>query len=221
MARYNLRVTNPHLAHEIVRAGTPLDEAQVAAVLVHGRDQDPAFMLELVDRLALDGVAYLLPEADGRTWYPGRYIAPLADNEPSLSYALDAYRDALAQVAAAGIPPQRTVLVGFSQGACLTAELVFREPAPYAGVAILTGSLIGPLDVERGEPDLAGLPVFFGCAREDAWIPLADAHRTERAFAAAGATTTFRAYDEPEHAIYDDEVVAVRDLLVAAGAREA
>ncbi len=215
-------MTNPHLAHEIVRAGVALDEAVVAAVLVHGRDQDPAFMLELVDRLALDGVAYLLPEADGRTWYPGRYLAPIADNEPSLSHALEAYRSALAAIAAAGIPPERTVLVGFSQGACLTAELVFREPAPYAGIAILTGALIGPLQDERPAPaELAGLEVFFGCAREDAWIPLEHAQRTAQAFAAGGATTTFRAYDEPEHAIYDDEVDAVRALLVAAGARRA
>jgi phospholipase/carboxylesterase len=213
-------VTNPHLAREIVRAGVALGEASVAAVLVHGRDQDPAFMLELVDRLALDGVAYLLPEADGRTWYPGRYLAPVADNEPSLSHALEAYRAALAAIAAAGIAPERTVLVGFSQGACLTAELVFREPAPYAGVAILTGALIGPPEEERPPPAaLAGLPVFFGCAREDAWVALADARRAAQAFAAGGAATTFRDYDEPEHAIYDDEVDAVRDLLVAAGAR--
>jgi predicted esterase len=201
----------------VVRAGAALDDAAVAALLVHGRDQDPAFMLELVDRLACPGVAYLLPEAHGATWYPGRYADPLEANEPWLSHALEALRAALATIAAAGISPQRTVLVGFSQGACLIAELLFREPAPYAGAAILTGSLIGPRDADRPPPPgLEGLEVFLGCAEEDAWIPLEDAQRTARAFAAAGARVTMRAYDEPEHAIYDDEVDAVRALLEAA-----
>jgi predicted esterase len=188
-------------------------------VLVHGRDQDAAFMLDLVDRLALHDVAYLLPEAAGGSWYPARYFDPIAANEPSLTLALDAVRAALDAIAAAGIPPQRTLLVGFSQGACLVAELVFREPAAYAGVAILTGALIGPRDVPRTPPPgLDGLPVFCGCAREDAWIALEEARATAEAFAAGGAAVTLRAYDEPEHAIYDDEVDAVRALLAAAGA---
>lgn len=205
----------------MVRAGASLERAAVAAVLVHGRDQDPAFMMQLVRRLGLDDVAYLLPEADGHTWYPGRYTAPLADNEPSLSHALEAYRHALTTIAGAGIGPERTVLVGFSQGACVTAELVFREPAPYAGVAILTGALIGPPQDDRLPPAadaFAGLDVFLGCPREDAWVALEDARRAARAFAAGGATVTLRDYDEPEHAIYDDEVDAVRALLVAASA---
>lgn len=212
-------MTNAHLGHETVRAGVSLDDAAVATLLVHGRDQDPAFMLGLVDRLAVRGVAHLLPEADGGTWYPGRYHEPLEANEPGLSHALEALTRALATIAAAGIPPQRTVLAGFSQGACLVAELVFRTPAPYAGVAILTGSLVGPRDARRAAPaGLEGLEVFCGCARQDAWIPFADARATAEAFAAAGATVLLREYDEPEHAIYDDEVDVVRRMLVAAGA---
>jgi phospholipase/carboxylesterase len=42
------------------------------------------------------------------------------------------------------VPPERIVLAGFSQGGCLVAVLLARTPRPYAGVAILTGALIGP-----------------------------------------------------------------------------
>jgi predicted esterase len=209
---------NPHLAIAPVLAGAPLGQAPVAAVLVHGRDQDPAFMMGLVERLALDGVSYVLPDAHEDSWYPGSYLDPVEDNEPWLSESLEAYGAVLRQIADAGVPAARTVLVGFSQGACITAELVARSPQAFGAVAVLTGALMGPRDVGRSLPEaLRGVPVFLGCSVDDDWIAIEDVERTADAFAAAGAAVTLRRYDADEHAIYDDEVAVVRGLLEAAG----
>ena len=62
---------NPNLSRGcVVHAGVPLDAARSVAVLVHGRDQDEQLMLDVVARLSLDDVAYLLPVAAQRTLVP-------------------------------------------------------------------------------------------------------------------------------------------------------
>jgi phospholipase/carboxylesterase len=204
---------NPHLDTETVTAGNP--NAGVAAVLVHGRDQDPGFMLEIAQRVALDDdVAYVVPRAAGRSWYPGRFYDPMEDNEPCLGWSLAAIEAAVAQASAGGRPLPRIALVGFSQGACIVAEHLARRPAPYGAAAILTGALFGTPDADRMPAgSLDGLPVFFGIAKDDDWIPVDAVRDTVAAFQRAGARAELRVYDDQEHGVNDDEVAAVRTLL--------
>jgi phospholipase/carboxylesterase len=204
---------NPHLRIEPILAGAPLDRCTAAAVLVHGRDQDQEVMLSLVQRLDLDDVAYLLPIAAGRSWYDGRYFDPEAELQPQLEQALAAVRSALDRVLDAGVDEQRIVLAGFSQGGSLVAELVGREPRRLMGVAVLTGSLIGPAET-RTKPSVApGLPMYLSSGRDDPWLSFADAQATADAFAAAGASVRFEALEEREHAISDAAVAGLRRLL--------
>jgi predicted esterase len=170
-------------------------------------------MLEhLVERLAVPGIAYLLPVAAGRSWYPGRYFDPPAANDPWLSAALEAC-EATVQIAfQAGIPPERVVLVGFSQGACLLADFIVGRPRPYAGAALLTGALMGAADEMR---PLGGLPVVMVSSRHDEWVAIADVRATARAFEAAGARVDLRVLDDREHLIAPAAVESVRELLEA------
>jgi phospholipase/carboxylesterase len=101
----------------MVLAGVPLEAARMAALLVHGRDQDEREMLDVAARLGVAEVAYVLPIAAGRSWYPGRYFDPLPVNEPWLERALDACDAAVARAHRAGMPDERIVVAGFSQGA--------------------------------------------------------------------------------------------------------
>jgi phospholipase/carboxylesterase len=204
---------NPHLSTQTVRAGSP--DAGVAAVLVHGRDQDPSFMLEVAQRLGLDDdVAYVLPRASGRSWYPGRFYDPMEDNEPCLGWSLAAIEAAVAQARDGGRPLPRIALVGFSQGACIVAEHLARRPEPYGAAAILTGALFGTPDTDRVPAgSLGDLPMFFGIAQDDDWIPVDAVRDTVTAFQRAGARCELRVYDDQEHGVNDDEVAAVRTLL--------
>jgi phospholipase/carboxylesterase len=205
---------NPHLARAPVAAGHPLAGARMVGVLVHGRDQDAGTMLDVVERLKLDDVAYLLPVAAERSWYPRRYFDPVTDNEPYLSWAIEACEAALAAARAGGVPDQRIVLGGFSQGACVVAELLARAPRPIAGAAVLTGSLLGrPAD--RTPAALNGLPMFFALSRYDEWIALADAEATAQAFAEMGAAVVFEIYEDRQHQISDRAVAGLRALLTA------
>jgi predicted esterase len=200
---------NPHLGTETILAGAR--DAAVAAVLVHGRDQDPEFMLDVAQRVALDDVAYVLPTAAGSSWYPGRFHDPLEDNEPWLTWSLDAIE---AAVRATGRPLDRIALVGFSQGACILAEYLAQRPDRCGAAAILTGVLLGEPDRERIPPGaLDGVPMFFGIARGDDWIPVAAVRETVAAFDRAGAHCELRVYGPGEHGVNDDEAGAVRALL--------
>jgi phospholipase/carboxylesterase len=206
---------NPHRARGTVVAGRSLSAARLACLLVHGRDQDENVMLDVVQRLALDDVAYLLPVAAGRSWYPGRYFDPRDANQPQLDWAIETCEAALEAACAAGVGDERVVVGGFSQGACVIAELLARRPRPFSGAAVLTGSLLGPPE-ERAVPGRAdGLRIFFAISRYDDWVALEDAQATARAFARAGAAVTFEVHDDRVHRINDRAVAGLRALLTA------
>jgi predicted esterase len=215
-----LSPANPRAASDIVVAGEPLESASVAVVTLHGRDQDPRWMLEnLVSQLDLPRVAFILPEAENNTWYPGRFFDREEENEPWVRRALATCKHAVRIAEDAGIPVERIALAGFSQGACLVAELLAREPRHYAAAAILTGGLFGTEDqVHVPRASLDGVPVLITGHVDDDWVPVPRVERTAELLREAHARVQLCIYDDPEHQINDDEVAAVRRLLVEAGA---
>ena len=207
---------NPHLALPLVHAGAPLETARRVAVLVHGRDQDSGVMLDVAQRLGLSDVAYVLPVASGGSWYAGRYHDPAATLEPEVSRSLAAIERAVATAREAGHPDERIALGGFSQGACLIAELLARGPARrYAGAAVLTGSLVGTPDQRRVGDVAPGLPMAFASSRYDGWVAIDDARDTARRFHDAGAATRFLELEDRVHHVADGAVSLLRDLLTA------
>ncbi len=91
----------PHQGVPVRQAGVPLDRARAVGILLHGRGARAENILELAEPLRADGVAWLAPQAAGNTWYPNRFIAPIASNEPWLSSALGVVGDLIAQVESA------------------------------------------------------------------------------------------------------------------------
>jgi predicted esterase len=200
-------LANPHLETEAVVIGPEASAA--AAVLVHGRGTGPETMLDLAGRLAEDGVRCVLPAAAGGTWYPQRFTAPLAANEPWLTYALEALGAAVAQAG----PAERLLLGGFSQGACLALEYVARHPRRYGAVAVLTGGLIGA-DGELTRPQgLDGTPVLITTAEDDDWVPAERTRESAEILAAGGAQVDLRVFEPSSHAIRAEEADAVAALV--------
>ncbi|WP_431879752.1 alpha/beta hydrolase, partial [Amycolatopsis sacchari] len=205
---------NPHLAQQPVTAGPALAGASRAALVVHGRGQTPDYMEAVLDRVAVPDLACLLPAAAGNTWYPLGFLQPVEANQPRLNQALETVDAMLGRIAEAGVPPERTYLIGFSQGACLLSEYLVRNPRRYGGAALLTGGYIGP---DRRSPNgsLDGTPVFLGTSRYDEWVPLSRAEETADLLRAMGADVTFEVYDDREHLVNDDEIAHVRRLVTA------
>jgi predicted esterase len=206
----------PHQGQPVLAAGVPLDRAQAAMILVHGRGATAQSILALVPEQDLPGFAYLAPQAAGNTWYPNSFLAPLESNEPGLSSALAALASVLARTAEAGIAPERTLLLGFSQGACLALEFTARHARRYGGIAGLSGGLIGPEGTPRPYPgSLAGTPVFLGCSDTDAHVPKARVLLTAEVMQHLGGEVTVRLYPAMGHTICPDEIAVVRALMGA------
>ena len=104
-----------------------MSEARAAMVLAHGRGGSAQEMLDLAAELQWVEFAYLAPQAKDNSWYPFSFLAPLGRNEPALSSALTLLEEVTGAVEAEGLGASRTILLGFSQGACLVAEFAARQ----------------------------------------------------------------------------------------------
>lgn len=212
------RTDFPHDHAPVRRAGRPLAEAQAALILVHGRGATAESILSLADYLPHPSMAYLAPQAAGNTWYPYSFLMPMEQNEPHLSSALARLASLLGDVERAGIPAERVVLAGFSQGACLASEFVARHAQRYGGLLVFSGGLIGPPGTPRAyEGTLAGTPVFLGCSDVDPHIPLARVNETAEVLARLGAAVDKRIYPRFGHTINQDEIDAAAALVATVG----
>ena len=204
----------PHQNQPVGTAGVPLKQARGAMVMLHGRGATAESILTLADALGVADFAYLAPEAGGNSWWPQSFLAPIASNEPGISSAMQAVGDVLARVVAEGVPPERTVLLGFSQGACLAAEFAARHPRRYGGVASLSGGLIGPDGTPRDYAgSLENTPVFLGCSDIDSHIPAERVKLSATVLERLGGAVTMRLYPGMGHTINEDELVAVRSIM--------
>jgi predicted esterase len=202
------------LLSRVATAGVPLDRARAVVVLTHGRNAGPENILELAPQLDRANVAYLAPAAPGRTWYPQSFMAETAANEPSLSASLKVLPTLVDEIVRAGVPRDRIVLMGFSQGACLTAESVVRHATRYGGVALFTGGLIGPPGTSWDYPgSFESTPIFLGTSDVDAHVPLARVKESAEVFSRMHAEVTLRVYPGMPHTVNDDEIDAARDIL--------
>lgn len=203
-----------HEGQPVYAAGAPLAQARAAVLCVHGRGASAGDILALAGEIDAPGVAYIAPQAADNTWYPNRFIMPVETNEPWLTSALGVLDGLVAQLGAQGFAAERIVLLGFSQGACLALEYAARHARRYGGLIGLSGALIENGDRARSYGgDLAGTPVFLGCADEDFHIPPGRLERTEEVLAGLGAGVTKRIYPGMGHTVNRDEIDFVGKML--------
>lgn len=205
---------NPHQGQPVLAAGLPIAQAKAAMILVHGRGATAESILTLANELYHPDWAYLAPQANGNTWYPYSFLAPIPHNEPGITSGLQAIADVVAQVVQGGIPHEQIVLLGFSQGACLTLEFAARHARRYRGIVGFSGGLIGPDGTPR---DYAGsfedTPVFLGCSDVDFHIPKQRVEESAEVLKRLKAAVTARLYPGMGHTVNQDEIEFVRGMM--------
>lgn len=219
---------DPHGQGPILSAGAPLSRARLAMIMLHGRGGAPEDMAGLADHLGLPDIAVRAPQAAGNSWWPDSFLAPLASNEPGLTSALGVIGKIADQLARDGVGPERTVVLGFSQGACLALEYAARAGVSFACVAGLSGGLIGtgngdglPEEALYGQIDktfnyegrLDGTPIILGCHERDPHIPLARVRTSAKIFGELGAKVTMLIHPGSGHSIVESEISALRNIL--------
>ncbi len=172
--------------HYLVRAPEPIDGAAVLALTLHGFGQTPESMLPLTEHLvgrqhvvaALEGPnQFFLPDRPGEVgfgWVGNRH-APASirlHHEMVLHVLNEAGRDY-------GIPPERRILVGFSQSVSLNYRFAATWPGAVRGVIGLCGAV--PSDWETGNYRPVEAAALHIARREDEYYPPAvTEHYAER-----------------------------------------
>ncbi|MCA0268150.1 MAG: dienelactone hydrolase family protein [Bacteroidetes bacterium] len=210
----------PHTHAPILAAGMPLAAATHALVLFHGRGADAEGMLALAEALDVPGAwAVLAPQADAHSWWPSSGFAPFFENEPWMDGALACAQRTVAEALAAGIPAERIVVGGFSQGACLALDYAVRHPQRFGALLGFAGGLLGPPGTRWDDLPAAldGTPALLAVHDNDPWIPLVRVEETARVLTEKGAVVDARLYRGTHHTIMPESVEAAQALIANVG----
>lgn len=208
-------MAGPHDGQPVLQEGAPLEKARAAMLLVHGRGAGAEDIMTLGRELMHPNFAYLAPQAAGRTWYPNPFTAPIESNEPYFSSAI-AVLDGLLEKVTRHVPSERVILLGFSQGACLTLEFCARHARRFGGIVGFSGGLIGPDGTSRDYPgSFGGTPVFIGCSDVDPHIAKARVIEAGEVLTRMGAAATVKLYPNMPHTVNADEIHAAAQIVEA------
>ena len=206
----------PHQGQPVRTAGAPPQEARGVMLMIHGRGATAESILSLAQVLRRPDFSYVAPQAAGNSWYPYTFLSPVAANEPGISSAMEVMAGLLALFEARGFPPERVMVLGFSQGACLATEFAARNARRYGGVVGLSGGLIGDDQTPRDYAgSLAGTPVFLGCSDVDSHIPEERVRLTGDVLGSLGGEVDLRLYPGMGHTVNEDEIARVQAMMDA------
>lgn len=204
----------PHQKSKIHEHGPSLSRAKAAMIMIHGRGATAKGMFSLAEEFAQPDFHYIAPQAQNHTWYPYSFLEPPERNQPGLSSGLQLIYDLLNSIRQIGIPKEKVILLGFSQGACLATEFAARHPQKLGGVVVLSGGLIGPtISMENYSGEMDQTPVFIGCSDNDPHVPPERLEETSAVFEKLHADVNKKIYKGMGHTINEDEIKEIRIMM--------
>lgn len=206
-----MTATHPHVNQPVLSAGTRLEEATFAVVLLHGRGALAEDILSLSAEFqkveTTHRIAFIAPQAAASTWYPNSFLAPRVNNEPWLSSALAKVELVVAGLGNSGITREHILLCGFSQGACLASEFIASHPTRYAGLIAFTGGLIGPLGSDLNHAGkLIGTPALLMSGDPDPHVPRRRVEESADILKQMGAIVKTEIFSGRPHTISEEEL---------------
>nr|WP_315258121.1 alpha/beta hydrolase [uncultured Duganella sp.] len=193
----------------------------VAIIWMHGLGADAndfVPMLQELDLAGLPPIRFIFPNAETmpvtinggyvmRSWYDivhtdlGRQ-----EDEAGLRASQLKVEALMARENARGIPNERIILAGFSQGCAMTLQTGLRQKTRLAGMLCLSGYL--PLVAQAGAehtPESQATPVFLAHGRMDPVVPLARASASRDQLAQWGYQVEWHEY-AMQHSLCQQEV---------------
>lgn len=212
---------------EVIEAQTG-DNPVATIVIMHGLGADGRDFVPIAEQLDLSSVGpvrFLFPSAPVMpVTINGGYVMPAwydilgadlakREDEAGLRQSQVSIEALLAHEKSRGIPANRIVVAGFSQGCALALMTGLRHGERLAGIAGLSGYL--PLaDKTAAERSAAsqGLPIFLAHGSHDGVVPLPRATASRDALTALGYPVEWHEY-RMEHSVCPEEVVDLERWL--------
>ncbi|WP_016833305.1 alpha/beta hydrolase [Herbaspirillum lusitanum] len=192
-----------------------------AVIWLHGLGADGNDFVPIVRELDLSGsqaIRFIFPTAPTmpvtinggyvmRAWYD-IFTPDLVrrEDEPGLRASQALVEALIAREKARGIPAERIVLAGFSQGCAMTLQTGLRHPEKLAGLMCLSGylPLAAMIEAERRTANHA-TPVFMAHGRQDPVVVIARAEQSRDMLKALGHDIEWHEY-QMQHSVCQEEV---------------
>lgn len=205
------------------------DNPGASLIVLHGLGADGNDFVPIAQELdlsAVGGARFVFPHAPMRpvtmnggyvmrAWYDiaGTPQARVED-EAGLRASQAQIEALIAREVARGMPAQRIVLMGFSQGCAMTLLTGLRHAERLAGLVGLSGylPLAAHTAAERSAAN-AGVPIFLAHGRDDPMIALDRATASRDALLALGYDVEWHDYAMP-HSVCMDEIVDLNRWLL-------
>lgn len=206
-----------------------------AIIWMHGLGADANDFVPIVKELDLrgcPGIRFVFPNAPTmpvtinggyvmRAWYDilGTDIAKRED-ETGLRESQELINQLIAREVARGIPTERILLAGFSQGCAMTLQTGLRYPKKLAGLLCLSGyvPLSDKLAAERQAANQA-TPIFLVHGRADPVIPIQRAEQSRDLLKSLAYQVEWHEY-MMQHSVCEEEItdisVWLKKVLLAA-----
>ncbi|AKR42538.1 alpha/beta hydrolase [Methylophilus sp. TWE2] len=196
------------------------------AIWLHGLGADGHDFEPVVQMLNLPHIKFILPHApylpvtlnngyEMRAWYDIFGLQPDSpQDEAGINQMQATINNMIEAEIARGIPSQRILIAGFSQGGAMALHTATRFDQPLAGVLALSTYL--PLKnqlKEKQHPANKHLPIWMAHGRHDTVITLATAQSSKQTLEAAGYEVEWHEYEMP-HSVCEEEINDIRDFLL-------
>ncbi|MET3132589.1 phospholipase/carboxylesterase [Oxalobacteraceae bacterium GrIS 1.11] len=193
----------------------------VSVIWMHGLGADGNDFVPLVQELDLAGlpaIRFIFPHAGAipvtinggyvmRAWYD--IVATdltRREDEAGLRSSQVQIEALIAREKARGIPSNRIILAGFSQGCAMALQTSLRHPEPLAGVLCLSGylPLADKVAAER-HPASVATPIFMAHGIADPVVPLMRAGQSRDALKELGYHIEWHDYPM-QHSLCQEEI---------------
>ncbi|HSY28008.1 MAG TPA: alpha/beta hydrolase [Burkholderiaceae bacterium] len=200
----------------------------VAVIWLHGLGADGNDFVPVVRELNLNGcpaIRFIFPHAPTmpvtinggyvmRAWYDilGTDLVRHED-EAGLRKSQLAIEQLIGNEKARGIPAERIILAGFSQGCAMTLQTGLRYPEKLAGLLCLSGyvPIHTTLAAERSAANQA-TPIFMAHGTVDPVIPIFRAEQSRDLLQSMGYAVEWHEYPMP-HSVSPEEIDHIGDWL--------
>jgi phospholipase/carboxylesterase len=205
---------------------SPAEPVAGSVVWLHGLGADGHDFEGLVPLLRLPRVRFVFPHAPRRAvtinggmvmraWYDITHIdgSGRGADAGQVRASAEQIEALLARERQRGVPAERTVLAGFSQGGAMALHVGTRHPQRLGGILVLSGYEVLP-QLREAEASAANrdTPLLFAHGTQDPLVPVVAARRACEAQAATGRPVALQEFPMG-HEVCPEEVALVREWL--------